>query len=147
MSTIERRSHQRQIADSFTVAERIGGNGDAYLPRAGFMRDVSAGGLFFYAQERMEQGDRVFLTIYPNTGWAKNPAPPKLAVTGKVLRIEKAPEAPTRSEMCGVAIEFDKEPEVVLEEHDIASIILLLSHLPSRAPIHHIRKRASGSEK
>lgn len=147
MSTVERRAHQRQAADFFTVARRFGLEGKPHLPQAGFSRDVSTGGIFFFAQESMEVGDYVSLALYPRTDSVKESAPPKLVASGKVIRVENAPSDALHGRVYGIAVKFDKEPEVVFERYGVASIIRLFPHLPLKAYLRYIPKKSFASTK
>lgn len=147
MSTVDRRAHQRQPADFFTVVRRFSLEGKPYLPEAGFSRDVSTGGIFFFVQARMEPGERVSLTFYPRTDSVKESTPPKLVASGKVIRVETAPSDALRGRVYGIAVKFDREPEVVFERNGVASIIRLFPHLPSSAYLRRIPRKSFASAK
>lgn len=143
MSTTERRKHQRREASFFTVAWRLGEDGEERLPLAGYARDISTGGLFFYTEDSLRLGDRVLLSIYPDSGWKNGEASPKLVARGQVLRVRRvsAPQLP--GAMQGVAIKFDRQPEIALEDHDTASLMLLIGRLPKKTFFSRSARRAS----
>ena len=143
MSTIEKREHPRREASFFTVARRLGEDGEARLPQAGYARDISSGGLFFYTEDSVKQGERVFLAIYPDSDLKHGATSPKLVAQGNVLRVRLASELHLPGEMQGVAVKFDRQPEIVLEDHDIASLMLLTGRLPARSFFSQSAKRTS----
>ncbi len=145
MPTIERRKHPRREASFFTVARRLGDDGEARLPQAGYARDISPGGLFFFTQESVSQGERMLLTIYPDSGWKEYETSPKLVAQGRVLRVGRASASHLPGETHGVAVKFDRQPEIALEDHDIASLTLLPERLPAKSLFSHSAKRTSAT--
>ncbi len=141
MPAIEKREYPRREASFFTVARQLGENGEARLPQAGYARDISSGGLFFYTENSVEQGERVLLAIYPDSDLKHGRTSPKLVAQGNVLRVGPASASHLPGEMQGVAVKFDRQPEIVLEDHDIASLMLLTRRLPARSYFSHSARR------
>lgn len=72
---------------------------------------------------------------------------PKLVAHGRVVRIGRASAPHLPGEAQGVAVKFDRQPEIVLEDHDIASAMVLMERSSSKTTFSHSSERISASAK
>lgn len=129
------------------MTRRIGENGEACLPQVGYARNISSGGLFFYTEDPAARGERMLFSIYPNGAWAEGETPLKLVAQGQVVRVDRVSAPHLPGEEHRVAVRFDHRPEIVLEDNDIASAMVLMERSSSKTTFSHPSERISASAK
>ena len=117
----ERRTYVREEARFFTTLRQSPGTEETVLPQVGFSHNISAGGMFFHTQSKVEIGGEIFLTIYPAGNWSGGGIPLKLKVRGKVLRVNPSNASYPSGDLYGVAVQFLHEPTLFIGEKEVDS--------------------------